>query len=448
MAGSAFGRGRRARPLVALAAAALGIGLGAVALARDSALPPGTDFGDAATALPREIFASEAAGGRQSDLAALGNLLFGSPDIFGEPARSAGISCETCHTAGHANAHFFIPGLSQRPGTIDVSNGFFNPPADDHVFNPVRIPSLRGIRYLAPYGRDGRIASLREFARGVIVVEFGGPEPSPRVLDALVSYMQEIDFLPNPRLGPAGTLVGLVSGAERRGAALFQKPFAGMGGQSCAGCHPPSALFTDHGQHDVASGGIYKTPTLLGLDYRAPYFHDGRYATLPEAVAHFDRAFALGLSRRDVADLVAYLRAVGDASEPEQPDSVASRMTEIETFCSTLDRLVAARDPAMLRLAVNTINRELRELGEQFPGRELKPARSATAALAVELRAIEAIAKEQGPDAAEARLAEFQIGIGDLGPTLEAFEAQSLFNPARRSAHYASLKAVEVLRGE
>jgi cytochrome c peroxidase len=55
-----------------------------------------------------------------------------------------------------------------------VSNGFFNPPADDHVFNPVRIPTLRGIRYLAPYGRDGRIASLREFTRNVIVAEFGG----------------------------------------------------------------------------------------------------------------------------------------------------------------------------------------------------------------------------------------------------------------------------------
>ena len=441
-----FERARRAGPLLAVGLALALLAAGA-AEAQNASLPPGTDFGEAATARPREILASEAAGGRQSDIAALGNLLFGSPDLFGEPARSTGISCETCHTAGHANQNFLIPGLSAHAGTIDVSNGFFNPPADDHVFNPVRIPTLRGIRYLAPYGRDGRIASLREFTRNVIVGEFGGAEPSARVLDALVAYMQEIDFLPNPRLGPAGTLVGLASGPERRGEALFRKPFAAMGNQSCAGCHPPSALFTDHDQHDVASGGSFKTPTLLGLDFRAPYFHDGRYATLRGAVAHFDRAFALGLSAGEIRDLVAYLEAVGDADGPEEPDSVAARMTEIETFCRTLDRLVGGRDPAMLRLAVDTIDRELRELGEQFPGRDLEPARSATAALAVELRAIEALAKGENLDAARARLAAFQIAIGGLGPTLEAFEAQSLFNPARRSAHYASLKAVEVLRG-
>ncbi len=125
----------------------------------------------------------------------------------------------------------------------------------------------------------------------------------------------------------------------------------------------------------------------------------------------------------------------------------ATRMTKIETFCRALDRLVGGRDPAMLRLAVDAISRELRELGEQFPGRDLKPARSATAALADELRAIEALAKDENLDTARTRLAAFQIAIGGLGPTLEAFEARSLFNPARRSTHYASLKAVEVLRG-
>jgi cytochrome c peroxidase len=31
---------------------------------------------------------------------------------------------------------------------------------------------------------------------------------------------------------------------------------------SCAGCHIPSAAFVDHQQHDVGSGGLFKTPTL------------------------------------------------------------------------------------------------------------------------------------------------------------------------------------------
>lgn len=410
-------------------------------------LPPGTDLGETAPTRPRETSVSPAIGGREAELAALGQLLFNSPDLLGEPARSIGVSCETCHTAGHANRHFFVPGFSGPPGTIDLSSGFFNALADDHAFDPIRIPSLRGIRYLAPYGRHGRIASLRAFTRNVIVDEFGGPEPAARVLDALLAYIQAIDFLPNPRLGPGGALAGSVADDERRGEALFRQPFAQMGGQSCADCHPPGARFTDHGRHDVASDGIFKTPTLLGLDFRAPYFHDGRYPTLREAVAHFDRAFALGLSGGEIGDLVAYLRAVGDASEPETSDSVARRMAEIESFCGTFDRLVAAGDAKLLRLAAGTIGRSFAALAGQFPGRDLEPARAAIEALAAELREIERVAEDDGPAAAKPRLARFRIAVGALRPTLEAFEARSLFNPARRSAHYASLKQVEILRG-
>jgi cytochrome c peroxidase len=42
-----------------------------------------------------------------------------------------------------------------------------------------QVGSLRGARYLAPYGHDGRFTSLRDFVHNVIVNEFAGPEPSP-----------------------------------------------------------------------------------------------------------------------------------------------------------------------------------------------------------------------------------------------------------------------------
>ena len=67
--------------------------------------------------------------------------------------------------------------------------------------------------------------SLRDFVHNVIVNEFAGPEPSPVILDALVAYIQDIDFLPNPSLGPGGRLIGKISDSERRGEALFKKPF-------------------------------------------------------------------------------------------------------------------------------------------------------------------------------------------------------------------------------
>ena len=171
-------------------------------------------------------------------------------------------------------------------------------------------------RYLAPYGHDGRMSSLRDFVHNVIVNEFSGPEPSPVILDAIVGYLQDIDFLPNPTLGPGGRLTGQVSDAERRGEALFLKPFPHDSSQSCASCHVPSAAFVDHQQHDIGSGGMFKTPTLRNADFNAPYFHYGRFDTFDQVVAHFDRVFDLGLSAQDRHDLVAYLTAVGDGTLP------------------------------------------------------------------------------------------------------------------------------------
>ena len=91
-----------------------------------------------------------------------------------------------------------MPKMSTRPGNFDTTGPLFNPKADNFALDPVRIPSLRGARYLAPYGNDGRMPSLRDFVHNVIVNEFAGPEPSPDILDAMVAYIQDIDFLPKP----------------------------------------------------------------------------------------------------------------------------------------------------------------------------------------------------------------------------------------------------------
>jgi cytochrome c peroxidase len=411
---------------------------------RESLLPAGTDLGEAGATEPREIFASEAHGGKQSFTVALGNMLFSSADIFGEPARSAGISCETCHAAGHANLGLYVPGLSGPPGTFDVSNGFFHPIADDHVFNPVRIPSLRGVRFLAPYGRDGRIASLRDFTRNVIVGEFAGAEPDPLILDALVSYMQEIEFLPNPRLQSGGRLSTQASDAEGRGAALFQRPFAQMDGQSCASCHIPNAAFVDHRQHDVGSGGLFKTPTLLGLLSRTPYFHDGRYATVDETIAYFDRNFGLGLTDRDKADLLAYLHAVGDSERPEQSISVAAGLDEIETFAGTLDQLIRDRRHELLSVAVDTINHELRELQEQFFAADLRPERGRIARIVIALRRVETAALAGDDDHAAQQLGAVLDSLKAARRVLQAAEARALFNPKLREAYYEQLHRLQL----
>src|SRR4029077_6625091 len=159
----------------------------------------------------------------------LGNMAFSSPLIFGDPARKAGISCETCHNQGDVNQLMFIPGLSDRPGGLAGVNSLFNPQTTNALHRHIDIPSLRGIRYFAPYGRDGRIASLRDFTRNVIVNEFAGPEPSPRLVDAIFAYMEQIDVLPNPQLRPDGRLSDAAGAAALRGEALFNRSFPQMG---------------------------------------------------------------------------------------------------------------------------------------------------------------------------------------------------------------------------
>jgi cytochrome c peroxidase len=152
-------------------------------------LPAGSELDADAATNPREVFHSESLHGHRSYMSNLGNLAFNSPYTLGDAARKARISCGTCHVNGASNAKLFIPGLSTRPGNFDTTNAFFNPKTDNGVLDPVTIPSLRGARFLGPYGHDGRMASLHDFVRNVVVNEFAGAEPSAEILDAMVAYI-------------------------------------------------------------------------------------------------------------------------------------------------------------------------------------------------------------------------------------------------------------------
>jgi di-heme cytochrome c peroxidase len=343
-----------------------------------------------------------------------------------------------------------VPGMSSRPGNFDTTGALFNPQADNGRLDPLTTPSLRGARFLAPYGHDGRNASLRDFVRAVIVGEFAGPEPSARILDALVTYIQEIDFLPNPRLGPMGRLAAGASEAERRGEALFGRPFPHDAAMSCAGCHVPGGAFVDHAQHDVGTGGLYKTPTLINANFNAPYFHDGRFDTYGEVVDYFVETFALGFSAGDRADLVAYLGAVGDGTEAYEPANANAELVELETFDRVLARALASRDAATVALAVDTIGGELRELEEFYPARkdtsvagglaERSAARAAIKELVLNLRRVESAASAGRFDAAGAELASYRAALGDARVKLEAAAPWSLYNPTVRQVHDDALR--------
>jgi hypothetical protein len=112
---------------------------------------------------------------------------------------------------------------------------------------------------------------------------------------------------------PAGSVD---AAAAARGKLLFD------GKARCAGCHV-GAQGTEPGYnlHTAAELGIddfqasrspahgYRTAPLAGLwtHVKGGFYHDGRYATLADVIAHYDARFALGLSAGDKTDLAAYL---------------------------------------------------------------------------------------------------------------------------------------------
>jgi len=416
----------------------------------NTVLPVGTELNEDAIDQPTEIFHSEAMGGKKSYLDNLGDMAFSSPFILGGPARRTGLNCGTCHVNGASNPKLYIPGMSARPGTFDTTGPFFEPSADNGTLDPVTIPSLRGVKYLAPYGHDGRIASLRDFVHSVIVNEFAGPEPAPNILDAIVVYLQDIDFLSNPLLGPGGKLKTKASDAARRGEALFAKPFSGAPSMSCATCHIPSSLFVDHRQHDVGTGGWFKTPTLINADFNAPYFHDGRFTNFAEVVAYFDGFFGLKLGAADQQDLVAYLEAVGGGEHPVTPDGVDPELIEIRDFSSVLATAIPAQDKAVIALTADTVGGELREFSEHFPDRmdttvsggqeERARARAALKTLVLSLRKIETASSSGDFAAAAGEYKSYSERLAKITPTLKAAEPWSLYNPVVHDAHYAALR--------
>src|SRR3546814_5372808 len=125
-------------------------------------------------------------------------------------------SSDVCSSDLFANEYCFIPGRSHTHGRIDVSHAFGNNRGENHRDDPLTIPSLRGVKTKDRLGHDGRGTSLREFTRRVIITEFGGNEPDPTLLDALVAYQETLQpATPVDRPVPLAGEIGSASCRER-----------------------------------------------------------------------------------------------------------------------------------------------------------------------------------------------------------------------------------------
>jgi cytochrome c5 len=128
-------------------------------------------------------------------------------------------------------------------------------------------------------------------------------------LPALRAYQHSI-AAPAP---PAGSFD---AAASKKGRVVFDR--------ACASCHVGGSgtdnnAGTLHRAEETGMDGAYamrtvkkayRTTPLRALWQHAPYFHDGKAATLDDVVAHYNRVRSLGLTSDQQRDLVEYLKSL------------------------------------------------------------------------------------------------------------------------------------------
>jgi hypothetical protein len=155
-------------------------------------LEPGADATAFLTTAPAECLAMPEAL-ESAGQVRLGRIAFRSPVLLGGIAGRVGLSCDSCHRNGHGNPHFFVVGVSGAPGTADVTGSVFSTTRDDHVNNPVEIPSLVDAAAHPPFGTVVPAKDLSTFLHHAIIDEFQGQTPPRRVLDGLADYLRLLE---------------------------------------------------------------------------------------------------------------------------------------------------------------------------------------------------------------------------------------------------------------
>jgi hypothetical protein len=158
------------------------------------------------------------------------------------------------------------------------------------------------MQHTSPHNRRATRADPRECMRtGVTGSHLVVPDPAD--VEDLLAYVETLQPEPNP-LAPQS------AAAATRGKSLFE------GKAGCAKCHP-APYYTDRKMHNVGiltpvePDGRYDTPSLVEVYRTAPYFHDGRSATLRDVLTKDDPGGKHGhanvLTPREIDDLIAYL---------------------------------------------------------------------------------------------------------------------------------------------
>lgn len=255
------------------------------------------------------------------------------------------IACATCHSP----AFGFTDGAPVSTGIAGQTGGRSAPVSFNQVFNHEqfwdgRAPSLEA-QVVGPianpiemgFTHQAMVDRLNEFGgyRDMFEEAFGSPEITvDNVAEAIATFERTL-LSGNSAYDryQAGDLSAM-NGAQINGMRIFQ------GKANCDACHG-GPNFTYNTYHNLGVGmgkanpdlgrnvvtqaaadtGAFKTPTLREISRTGPYMHDGSLKSLEEVVAFYNvggfanehrdrRMMPLGLTPKEQADLVAFLRAL------------------------------------------------------------------------------------------------------------------------------------------
>jgi cytochrome c peroxidase len=156
------------------------------------------------------------------------------------------------------------------------------------------------------------------FQRALAQLPTGTPNVPPSFLDPLPGF----------------------SAQERRGQELYFRP-PQQGGAGCQACHVAPSFSLSGGSNgnglDAGQQQVFRSPSLKNVALGRRFMHDGRFTSLEEVVAFYDRGVQFGpsldtrlrqpdgqprrlnLSADDRAALVAFLRTLTDLSVTTDP---------------------------------------------------------------------------------------------------------------------------------
>jgi len=170
-------------------------------------------------------------------------------------------SCHSCHTDGHTNG--------QRADTF----------GDEDRGAPKKVVSLLGLVSTGPWAWNGSKKQLEEQIRTSLIITMQTQISTDELpIAPLAAYLKTLQPAPSLREARGETLTAdlLVSANEE-----FERA-------GCRSCHSGSAFTSDDvfdvGIHDEMGETMFNPPSLRGVSQRAPYFHDGRAASLPDVL--------------------------------------------------------------------------------------------------------------------------------------------------------------------